>query len=30
VISLVFGLFVAYRTGFVAGLFGAAPSWTPQ
>ena len=30
VISLVFGLLVAYRIGFVDGLFTAHPSWTPQ
>jgi sulfite exporter TauE/SafE len=30
VVSLVFGLFIAYRIGFVDGLFTAHPSWTPQ
>lgn len=30
VISLAFGLFVAYRTGFVGGLFAATPTWTPR
>ncbi len=30
VISLGFGLFVAYRTGFVSGLFTETPKWTPQ
>ena len=30
VISLGFGLFVAYRTGYVGGLFVATPMWTPQ
>jgi sulfite exporter TauE/SafE len=30
VVSLVFGLFVAYRIGFVDGLFTAHPAWTPQ
>ena len=30
VVSLGFGLFVAYRTGFVGGLFAGAPTWTPQ
>jgi high-affinity nickel-transport protein len=30
VISLGFGLFVAYRTGFASGLFTGAPTWTPQ
>jgi len=29
-VSLIFGLLVAYRIGFVDGLFGAHPSWTPQ
>ena len=30
VISLAFGVFVAYRTGFVGGLFAATPTWTPR
>ncbi|HET9319394.1 MAG TPA: hypothetical protein VFO27_06455, partial [Bryobacteraceae bacterium] len=30
VVSLIFGLFVAYQVGFVDGLFTAHPSWTPQ
>ena len=30
VVSLAFGLFVAYRTGFVGGLFAGNPTWTPQ
>jgi len=30
VVSLVFGLFVAYRIGVVDGLFSASPSWTPR
>src|SRR5215469_1245999 len=30
VMSLVFGLFVAYRIGVVDGLFSTHPSWTPQ
>jgi ABC-type nickel/cobalt efflux system permease component RcnA len=30
VISLGFGLFVAYRTGFADGLFAGTPKWTPQ
>ncbi len=30
VLSLVFGVFVAWQMGVVHGLFGAAPSWTPQ
>jgi high-affinity nickel-transport protein len=29
-VSLGFGLFVAYRTGIVGGLFAATPTWTPQ
>jgi high-affinity nickel-transport protein len=29
-VSLAFGLFVAYRIGVVDGLFGAAPRWTPR
>ena len=29
-ISLVFGLFVCYRIGFVDGLFSAHPHWTPS
>ena len=28
--SIVFGLFLAHRIGFVHGLFTSAPSWTPQ
>ncbi len=28
--SILFGLFLAHRIGFVDGLFSAAPSWTPQ
>jgi high-affinity nickel-transport protein len=28
--SLLFGLFVAYRTGVVDGLFSASPRWTPR
>jgi hypothetical protein len=28
--SIVFGLFLAHRIGFVDGLFTTAPSWTPQ
>jgi hypothetical protein len=28
--SLLFGLVVAYRIGFVDGLFAAHPSWTPR
>lgn len=30
VVSLIFGLFVAYQIGFVDGLFTAHPSWTPR
>jgi cytochrome c biogenesis protein CcdA len=30
VVSLVFGLLVAYRVGVVDGLFSAMPSWTPK
>ncbi|HEY4979486.1 MAG TPA: hypothetical protein VII25_10000 [Candidatus Acidoferrum sp.] len=30
IISLVFGLFVAYHIGFVDGLFSSHPKWTPQ
>jgi ABC-type nickel/cobalt efflux system permease component RcnA len=29
-VSLVFGLFLAYRIGVVDGLFSAAPRWTPR
>jgi high-affinity nickel-transport protein len=29
-VSLLFGLFVAYRIGVVDGLFSAAPRWTPR
>ena len=29
-VSLIFGLVVAYQLGFVDGLFTAHPSWTPQ
>jgi ABC-type nickel/cobalt efflux system permease component RcnA len=29
-VSVAFGLFVAYRIGVVDGLFSAAPSWTPR
>jgi ABC-type nickel/cobalt efflux system permease component RcnA len=29
-ISLGFGLFIAYQIGFVNGLFGGHPSWTPR
>jgi high-affinity nickel-transport protein len=30
IISLAFGLFVAYRIGIVDGLFTGSPRWTPQ
>jgi high-affinity nickel-transport protein len=30
IVSLVFGLVVAYRIGVVDGLFSATPSWTPR
>jgi high-affinity nickel-transport protein len=30
VLSLLFGLFVSYKIGFVDGLFTAHPTWTPQ
>jgi hypothetical protein len=30
VVSLIFGLIVAYRIGFVDGLFTSHPSWTPH
>jgi high-affinity nickel-transport protein len=30
VVSIVFGLFLAHRIGFVDGLFTATPAWTPQ
>ncbi len=30
VASLVVGLFLAYRIGFVDGLFSAHPSWQPE
>ena len=30
VLSLAFGLFLAYRIGIVEGLFGAHPTWTPE
>lgn len=29
-ISLIFGLFVCYRIGFIEGLFTSAPRWTPS
>jgi ABC-type nickel/cobalt efflux system permease component RcnA len=29
-VSVAFGLFVAYRIGVVDGLFSAAPNWTPR
>ncbi len=30
VVSIGFGLFLAYRIGVVDGLFGSGPRWTPQ
>jgi hypothetical protein len=30
VLSLVFGLVVAYQIGIVDGLFSSHPSWTPH
>ena len=30
ILSICFGLFVSYQTGFVNGLFAANPHWTPQ
>jgi hypothetical protein len=30
IISLVFGLYLAYRIGYVEGLFGGSPSWSPS
>jgi high-affinity nickel-transport protein len=30
VVSLAFGLVVAYRMGIANGLFGANPTWTPR
>jgi High-affinity nickel-transport protein len=29
-VSLAFGLFIAYKTGFVEGLFTPRPQWTPH
>ena len=29
-LSLAFGLFIAYEIGVVNGLFGSAPIWTPK
>jgi len=29
-VSLLFGLFLAYKIGVVDGLFGASPNWTPR
>jgi hypothetical protein len=28
-ISLVFGLYLAYQIGYVDGLFGGSPNWSP-
>jgi len=30
VLSLAFGLYLAYRVGFVDGLFTSRPAWTPR
>jgi High-affinity nickel-transport protein len=30
VVSVMFGLFLAHRIGFVQGLFTTTPAWTPQ
>jgi hypothetical protein len=30
VLSLLFGLFLAYQIGIVDGLFSAAPHWIPK
>lgn len=30
IVSLAFGLFIAYHIGFVDGLFTSHPNWTPQ
>ncbi|MBI2524517.1 MAG: high-affinity nickel-transport family protein [Candidatus Rokubacteria bacterium] len=30
VLSLAFGLFLAYQVGFVSGLFGGDPRWAPE
>jgi hypothetical protein len=29
-VSLAFGVLVAYRIGVADGLFSASPSWTPR
>jgi hypothetical protein len=29
-VSVVFGLFLCYQTGFVDGLFTGHPSWIPK
>jgi high-affinity nickel-transport protein len=29
-LSLAFGLYVVYKSGFSGGLFGATPQWTPR
>jgi high-affinity nickel-transport protein len=29
-VSLLFGVFLAYKIGVVDGLFGASPNWTPR
>ncbi len=30
VVSLIFGLVIAYRIGIVDGLFSTSPNWTPR
>jgi len=30
ILSLAFGLFLVYQIGFVDGLFGPGPHWTPE
>jgi hypothetical protein len=30
IISLVFGLYLAYQIGFVDGLFAGNPNWSPS
>ena len=30
VVSVCFGTFLVYQLGFVGGLFGSHPQWTPQ
>jgi hypothetical protein len=30
VVSLIFGVLIAYKIGVVNGLFSASPTWTPK